>query len=42
MELKQMKIVTFVMIKYPCSWDFYQACSCEEHLPSQEQYIKLA
>lgn len=42
MELKQMQIVTFAMIKYPCSRDFYQAGSCEEHLLSLEQYIKLA
>lgn len=41
MELKEMKIVTFAMIKYPCSREFYQVCSYEEHLLSQEQYIKL-
>ena len=39
-----MKIITFAMTKYPCSQDFYQACSCEEpeHLPPQEQSINLA
>lgn len=39
-----MKIITFATIKYPCSQDFYQACSCEEpeHLPLQEQSINLA
>lgn len=44
MDLKKMKIITFAMIKYPCSQDFYQACSCEEpeHLPLQELSINLA
>lgn len=38
-----MKTITFAMMKYPCSPDFYQPCSCEEseHSLPQESILNL-